>query len=246
MTFEADHPFAGASVRQAAATQAAILRAFDQARRHSRLVKILRIALPVFAVLALSLYLFSSRLTITLGDMQASVERVEIRQDTLRMVNPKMEGANQKQGQYVVTADYAEQDVGDPNTIRLTNVKADLTESHRGWSRMSAPKGVFHTKLEQLELTGGINIASSNGMKAHLMNAAIDMRTQIVTTNDPVDVEFLNGTIRSDRMELGSQEKWVIFRDRVRVHIHKQPVKDPLAAAGGAANKKKKPEAPAQ
>ncbi|MGD9868288.1 MAG: LPS export ABC transporter periplasmic protein LptC [Hyphomicrobiales bacterium] len=230
-------------MRPDSATQAAILRAFDKARRHSRHVKILRIALPACAVAVLSLYLVSSRLTISIGDMQASVERVEIRQDTLRMVNPKLEGANQKQGQYVVTADYAEQDVGDPNTIRLTNVKADLTESKRGWSRMSAPKGVFHTKLEQLELMGGINIASSNGMKAHLHTAAIDMRTQIITTNDPVDVEFLNGTIRSDRMELGSQEKWVIFRDRVRVHIYKRPTEDP---AGNAAGQSTKPEAPAR
>ncbi|MEC9368829.1 MAG: LPS export ABC transporter periplasmic protein LptC [Pseudomonadota bacterium] len=226
MTFEANHTFAGAGAgRQGVPSHAALMRAFDKAARHTRLVRILRIGLPLLALLVFSLYLFSGRLTVTLGDMQASVERVEIRKDTLRMVNPKLEGANQKQGQYVITADYAEQDVGDPNTIRLTNVKSEMTESKRGWSRLSAPKGVFHTKLEQLELLGGIDIASSNGMKAHLLNASVDLRTQIVKTNDPVDVEFLNGTIRSDRMDLGAQEKWVIFRDRVRVHIHKRPTK---------------------
>jgi lipopolysaccharide export system protein LptC len=124
------------------------LRAFKSASRHTKLVNFLRKALPVFAVLVLAAYFVSTRLatSISIGDMNASIEGIEVIDGNLRMVNPKLEGADKKNGKYVVGADYADQDIKNPNLIKLHAIRADLAAVDGGWSRMTATRGRFDNK----------------------------------------------------------------------------------------------------
>ncbi len=204
-------------------------KSLDRARSHTRLVRILRIALPVIALGVGALYFHSPRITVSIGDLEASVGSIVIDKGKLRMVNPKLEGANDKQGTYTVTAKYAEQEVANPDVIHLIDIKAQINNASKGWSRLSAPKGIFETKTEKLELIGDIRTAQSGGMAARLTRASIDMKTQIITSNEPVEVDFLNGTVHSSTMTIHMAEKRVIFRSNVKVHIRKRPEKTKAA-----------------
>ena len=82
-----------------------------------------------------------------------------------------------------------------------------------------------------LELIGDIRTAQSGGMTARLTRASIDMKTQTIISNEPVDVDFLNGTVRSETMTIHTEEKRVIFRNNVRVHIRKRPEKTKAATS---------------
>jgi lipopolysaccharide export system protein LptC len=66
------------------------VRAFTSAEQHTRLVAILRKRLPVFAVLVLVSYFISSQLgvSVSVGDLTASIDGIEIADGNLRMVNP--------------------------------------------------------------------------------------------------------------------------------------------------------------
>ncbi|HLC09344.1 MAG TPA: hypothetical protein VJK06_08685, partial [Methyloceanibacter sp.] len=101
------------------------VRAFASAERHTRLVAILRKGLPVFAVLVLASYFISSRLGVSVGDLTASIDGIEIADGNLRMINPKLKGADKKNGQYVIGADYADQDIRNPKIIKLHVIKAE-------------------------------------------------------------------------------------------------------------------------
>ncbi len=79
-------------------------RAFLSAERHSRIVHILRRALPVVAVLVLAAYFVSTRMNVTVGDVTASIDGMEIADGNLRMLNPTLKGADKKNGDYVVKA----------------------------------------------------------------------------------------------------------------------------------------------
>lgn len=226
MTIEANHPLAAAgSGALRVAPQADRRKAFAAARRHSRWVRILKVLLPVSAVAVIGLYFLTSKITITVGDHQASVGRIEVNRDRLRMINPKLEGVNEQNGLYVMTADYAEQDVSKPSTIFLFGVKAETTDPQNGWSRMTAPKGTFHTKKETLDLSGDIRVGSSSGMTARLKSAAIDMNTNMIRSQDPVRVEFINGTIDAKSIEIDSGKRVIFFRGDVRAHVKKRPEK---------------------
>lgn len=204
-------------------------KSLKSARSHTRLVRILRIALPVLAIGVAALYFHSPRIAVSIGDLEASVGAIVIDKGKLRMLNPKLEGANEKKGTYSVTAKYAEQVVANPDIIHLTDIKAQIDNAKKGWSRLSAPKGIFETKTEKLELIGDIRTAQSGGMTARLTRASIDMKTQTIVSNEPVDVHFLNGTVRSENMTIHMEEKRVIFHKNVRVHIRKRPEKKKAA-----------------
>lgn len=225
--------------------------AFRKAARHSSQVRVLRKLLPAIALATLSLYLVSSRLVFSFGGMEASVGSVQIRPDALRMVNPKLEGADKKKGSYVITADYAEQSIKTPSLIELNAIKAELNSPAKGWSRLSAEKGKYDTKSEQLTIENDIRIATSSGMSGLLQHAAIDMKAQTLKSDAPVAFEMINGTVKAATMELQSSDRILTFRGNVRVHINKlrdkpegktKPKADSAPAPEAAAEPK--PEAP--
>ena len=224
MTVEVDHSFAAAAAQPMAASTERE-RAFRRAKRHSKLVRILRIVFPACAIVIVGFYFLSSKFTISIGDMQASVARIEVNKNSLRMIEPRLEGVTNKKGAYFVTADYAEQDIKNTSIVYLNKVRAEIDNPKQGWTRLTAPEGEFDTGKETLLLLGDIRIASSSGMTSRLTRAEIDMKTQHTVSSEPVIVKALNGTINSNTMEIFNAERRVMFRGNIRVHILKRPVK---------------------
>ncbi len=224
MAVEVDHSFAEPAAPPMAASVER-QRAFERAQRHSRIVRILRIAFPVCAVAIMGLYFLSSKFTISIGDMKASVARIEVNKNRLRMIEPRLEGVTDKKGAYFVTAAYAEQDIANTSIVHLNKVRAKIENPEQGWTRLTAPEGKFDTEKETLLLLGDIRVGSSSGMTSRLSRAEIDMKTQRTISSEPVLVKALNGTINSNTMEIFNAERTVIFRGNVRVHILKKPAK---------------------
>lgn len=213
------------------------VRAFASAERHTKRVKFLRKALPAFAVLVLASYFISTRIGvgISIGDMKGSIEGLEIVDGNLRMVNPKLEGADKKSGKYVIGADYADQDVKNPNLIKLHAIKADLSAVDGGWSRMRATRGRFDNKTGRLVMQDKIDIATSSGVSGALTHATLDTKNQIIRSHRPVSFVLPNGTVKANALTFYSAKHTLTFRGKVKVHIVR-PEKQtkPAKAAPGA------------
>jgi lipopolysaccharide export system protein LptC len=207
-------------------------RAFRRANRHSRVVGILRKSLPVLAALVLAGYFLSSRLSVTVGGVTASVTGIEVRDGNLRMVNPTLKGVDKKNGNYVVTADYADQDMKNPKMIKLHAIKADLSTSSNGWSRMTAARGLFNSESELLLMQDDIRVATSSGVTGKLTQASLEMKLQTLRSHQPVSFDLSSGTVRANALTLRSGEKTLLFRGKVRVHINQVDKKQATAAAG--------------
>jgi len=220
-------------------------RAFRSARRHSFLVSFLRRVLPVLALLVLAAYFISTRMNVTVGDFTASIDGMEVVDGNLRMLNPTLEGADKKNGKYVVKAEYADQDITSPDIIKLHAIKADMDDPTGGWSKMQAVRGVFDNTAERLIMKDRITVATSSGITGELKYATMDMATQTLRSHSPVFFELNNGnaTVRANAMTLRSKEKIITFRGKVAVHLEpkkvgataKKPTQQPMPAANGAA-----------
>jgi lipopolysaccharide export system protein LptC len=197
-------------------------RAFRSAERHTRLVGILRKVLPVLAVLVLACYFISTQLSVSVGDLTASISGIEIADGNLRMTNPKLKGNDKKNGTYVVSADYADQDVKNTKVIKLHAIKADLSSAGGGWSRMEATRGVFNSETERLVMQEKITVATSSGVSGELKNASLDMKNQTLRSHRPVHFELTNGNVKANALTFHSGEHTLIFRGRVLVHLVKQ------------------------
>ena len=207
-------------------------RAFRSASRHSLQVRFLRFVLPVVAVLVLSAYFVSTRMNVTVGDMTASIDGMEIADGALRMLNPTLKGTDEKSGDYVVTAEYADQDIENPNLIKLHAIKADISDPDGGWSKLKAVRGKFDNKTERLIMKDHITIATSSGVTGELSYATVDMASQTVRSHHPVSFDLPNGTVKANAMTLRSGEKIIMFRGNVRVHL--EPQEEPQKNAGAA------------
>jgi lipopolysaccharide export system protein LptC len=212
------------------------VRAFASANRHSRLVAILRKGLPVFAVLVLVSYFISSQLgvSVNVGDMTASIDGLEIADGNLRMVNPKLKGADKKNGKYVIGADYADQDIKNPKIIKLHVIKAELSSPDGGWSRMDSARGIFDSTAERLVMQDKINVATSSGITGELMHATLDTKTQTLRSHRPVVFNLTGGSVKANALTFRSADSTLTFRGKVLVHIIKIEKPEKEGATGEA------------
>ena len=194
-------------------------RAFRSAKRHSRFVFLLRNVLPIVAIGVLAVYFVSTRMNVHVGNIAASIDGLEIADGALRMLNPTLKGSDKQNGDYVINAEYADQDIENPNLIALQTIKADVTNQDGGWSRMRAIRGKFNSKTEKLILKDNITLATSTGVTGELSYATLDMKKQILRSHNPVSLNLPNGTVRSNAVTLYSGEDTIVFRGKVRVHL---------------------------
>lgn len=245
MTFEAQLVPGGRRYRVRSAEENE--RAFLRAAQHSRVVAILRKGLPVLALVVFAAYFISSRLNVTVGGVTASVSGVEVNDGNLRMVNPTLKGVDKKNGAYVITADYADQDMKNPKLIKLHAIRAELVTDRKGWSRMQATRGLFNTEKERLVMQDDIRVSTSSGITGKLTHASLDMESQTLRSHQPVAFDLPSGTVRANALTLRSAEKTLLFRGKVRVHIIKaQKDQAPAKMASTPPPQVKAPEEPAR
>jgi lipopolysaccharide transport protein LptA/LPS export ABC transporter protein LptC len=225
--------------RFAGSTAADRVRNLARARRHTRLVRLLRFALPGAAASVLALYFL---LIFNTTGWMAGLPQLEIPRiipDNLTMDNPSYEGFNKDGGKYIVRAKTAVQDLVKTEFVRLNAITGDLIDANKTKTQLTAAEGEFNTKSNQLELTGGIDIVSESGLKAKLSRATILTEENVIFSKEPVVVEMPSGTIHSNEMRLLNKSREIAFIDAVKAHLI-PPKQDAAAQAPGAA----KPAAP--
>ena len=212
-----------------------------RARRHTRVVQALRFSLPGAAAGIVVLY-FAMIIDTTgwVGGFP-KLEMPRILPDNLTMDNPSYEGFNKDGGKYVVRAKTAIQDLVNTEFVRLNDITGDMTDANKSKTNLTAAKGEFNTKTNQLELTGGIDIVADSGLKAKLSTATIQTNENIITSKEPVLVEMPSGTIRSNEMRILSKSREIAFVNDVKAHL--VPPK-PDAAAENAPTPAKPPATP--
>lgn len=224
------HPMTLSGVGGGSDTARKRARAWSRARRHTWLVKTLRLLLPMLAVASLGLYFVTGDFSIETPAGNVSVEGVALNSKNLKMINPKFAGFGQGEDSYEVKAESATQDIKAPHKVTLNKITAQLLRSKGDWVRMSASKGFYDTKGTQLDLFGGIRVTTKSGMQADLSSAAVDVKSQEVVSKEPVNVKLPNGTVRADRLRIYPKTNTLRFEGRVKVLLKKQ-AKDSTAAA---------------
>jgi lipopolysaccharide export system protein LptC len=196
-------------------------RRFRAAARHSRLVRLLRIGLPVAAILgcvvlaAISWFnplRMLTRLPISIGDVVVSGTKI-------KMENPKLSGFTRDSRRYDVAAGAAAQDLTRPGVIELQEISAMLEMQEKNTLRLVAQSGLFDTKKEQLTLDRDILVTSSNGYEGYLEEAVIDTKNGNVVSEKPVQLKMLNGTVKGNRFELLNSGDVIRFDKGVVVNM---------------------------
>lgn len=195
--------------------------AFRAARRHSRLVRTLRIALPlavVFTFAAITIMTYFNPLR-SLGGLPKNIGSTVLHGTKITMEQPKLSGFTHDQRAYNLTADSAAQDLTTPDIIDLNNIRAKIEMKDKSTVRMSALRGIYNSKSEMLDLKGDIRLESTNGYTGRLSEATVDIKKGGVLSKHPVRLEMLNGTLDANRLHITNSGDQIVFDRGVKMTV---------------------------
>jgi lipopolysaccharide export system protein LptC len=216
--------------------QAGMERRFARAARHSARVRFLRRAIPTLVGLAVLLIVAVSvfnpfRL---LAKLPLSAGNLVVSGTKITMQSPHLTGFTPDQRPYDLRAETATQDVTDPVHVELQRMSAKVQMEDKSTVTMDSKIGLFDTKSQLLDLKQDIFLQSSTGYEARLTQAQVDLAKGTVTSDEPVAVKLLNGTLNSNKLRIIDNGALVVFGGGVSMTLFLDEGPKPAGDAGAA------------
>jgi lipopolysaccharide export system protein LptC len=213
-------------------------RAFRVAVRHSRHVRILRVAIPLTAIIALVTgvaFAFLLNPMRMLSGMPVDVGRMVVSGTKIMMHQPRLAGVTRDNRRYDMVAQAAAQDLTKPDMVELQGIRATMEMRDKVTFETTAKAGLYNTKTEQLTLNQNIVVTSSSGYQAFLNEASVDVRASKIASDKPVEVKTATWTINANGMEVSEAGDLVRFDRGVFVTLL---LDNTTSGAGGGARKR--------
>jgi lipopolysaccharide export system protein LptC len=211
--------------------QAAMEVRFAVAARHSRMVRVLRVAVPAAVVLSMAAIVSVSIFNpfrMLLPKLPLDTGNLVVSGTKITMEAPHLSGYTADQRPYEVWAKTATQDVTDPDHLDLRTLRAKVLQADQSTLTLDAKTGFMNTKDQLLDLHKDIHLVTSTGYEAFLSQAFVDMGKGTVTSDEHVDVKLTNGTLSADRLKITGGGEVIYFEGNVVMHL------DHLDATNGA------------
>jgi lipopolysaccharide export system protein LptC len=206
------------------AYQAGMDARFAMAARHSRMVRLLRVAVPAAVILAMTAIVFVSvfnKYRILLPKLPLDVGNLVVSGTKVTMESPHLSGYSTDQRPYELWAKTATQDLTDPDHVDLKTLRAKVLMEDQTTVTMDARNGLFDSKQQLLDLHKDIFLQSSSGYEARLTQAFVDIGKGTVTSEEHVDVKLLNGTLTADKLRITGGGEVVRFEGNVVMNLDK-------------------------
>jgi len=196
---------------------------FAAAARHSRMVRLLRVAVPATVLLAMTVIVavsvFNPFRINGLVKLPVDISNLVVSGTKITMETPHLAGFSTDQRPYEVWAKAAIQDLANPDHVELRTLRAKVQMEDKSTVTMDARTGFFDSKQQMLDLRKDIFLQSSTGYEARLSQAYVDINKGSVTSDEHVDVKLLNGTLTADRLRIINSGEIVRFEGNVVMNL---------------------------
>jgi lipopolysaccharide export system protein LptC len=196
---------------------------FAAAARHSRMVRMLRVAVPAAVLLAMAgivaVSVFNPFRINGLTKLPVDMSNLVVSGTKITMETPHLAGFSTDQRPYELWAKAAIQDLADPDHVELRTLRAKVQMEDKSTVTMDARTGFFDSKQQMLDLRKDIFLQSSTGYEARLSQAYVDINKGSVTSDEHVDVKLLNGTLTADRLRIINSGEIVRFEGNVVMNL---------------------------
>ncbi len=191
--------------------------AYRAARRHSRLVRALKIVLPTVAVAGILLFWASAHFIPSDLAGLISSAGIDLKSNSVTMNTPHISGFEGTKRAYEVKADRAIQSLNDPKVLTFEKINAHIGLDNAGTATVDAGTGIYNGNNNTLELKNGVTVKTTSGYAATIEQAAIDLAKGSLHSSQPVEIHAKEGTLRADSIEVTDRGKHVVFRGGVAV-----------------------------
>ena len=137
---------------------------FAMAARHSRMVRLLRVAVPAAVILAMTAIVFvsffSNPFRMLLPKLPVDMGNLVVSGTKITMESPHLSGYSTDQRPYELWAKTATQDLTDPDHVDLKTLRAKVLMEDQTTVTMDARNGLFDSKQQLLDLRKDIFLQS--------------------------------------------------------------------------------------
>ena len=208
---------------QVPAYQAGMDKRFAIAARHSRMVRILRVAVPAVVLLSMATIVLVSVFNpfrMLLPKLPLDIGNLVVSGTKITMEAPHLSGYTATDRRpYDVWAKTATQDVTDPDHLDLRTLRAKVLNADQTTVTLDAREGMMNNKDQLLDLHHDIFLQTSTGYEARLDQAFVDMGKGTVSSDSHVDVKLTNGTLSADRLRITGGGDVIRFEGNVVIHL---------------------------
>ncbi len=192
--------------------------AYRLASRHSRRVRLLKIALPVAALLVGAVFAAVSILR-TYVPSNLQVESATIEDGKIVMRYPAIAGRNKDGISYSMKAERALQDMKQPDVITLENITAKMPVNEQTTAEVLAERGVYDRGKNLLDMTAPFTINLNNGLTAAFRSAELDINGGTMSSKEPVSIHSPSASIVAQSLRMTDKGRVIVFDGKVVVDV---------------------------
>jgi lipopolysaccharide export system protein LptC len=186
-----------------------------KARAHTRLVRFLRVALPVAMLGVIGL--------LTTFVVQHAVRRqAAAHQDAttpIRMTNPHFFGRDNQGRAFTLGAREAARDERSLQVVLLQFPTLILDVGGVHPSNLTADSGVYHEDTRMLQLRGHVHGANAQGEKFATDQALVNTKTGMVQGPQALAAQTSQGTVNSNGYDVYNKGDTVVFKGGVHARL---------------------------
>ncbi len=198
-------------------------RVFRKAVRHSRLVRVMRVGIPLAIVLCIAsvaTYRWLDPMRM-LAKMPIGADGMVISGTKIVMQQPRLAGFTKDERPYTIVARSAAKDLTNPDAMELQDVRATMVTQDRRDVQITAKDGLYNSKTSSVRLQNNVHVSSAEFEMA-LDEAMVETRDGTVVSDRPVEVRMLQGTINANRFVLRESGAVVRFERGVTLIIDRE------------------------
>jgi lipopolysaccharide export system protein LptC len=196
-------------------------RVFRSAARHSRVVRLLRFAIPaVIVTIAAVIFVatFFNPLHLP-GGFPIDPGKLKLSGTKITMELPRVTGFTTDQRPYELAARAAVQDLTKLDVLELNEISAKVELQGGQHVNITSINGVYDTKAEVLKLNDHITINSTSGYEGRLSEATVHVSSGTIVSESPVEVKLPNGVLTANRLEVRDNGAMVKFSGGVEMNL---------------------------
>ncbi|MEM7442218.1 MAG: LPS export ABC transporter periplasmic protein LptC [Pseudomonadota bacterium] len=202
-------------------------------RGHSVLVGVLKLLLPIIAVLMIIVVIMwptieqtieeqtDTGVAIDTPDFQASGEA--------QIINPRFTGLDESGRPFEIEGDLAYQDIDNPELIELDNLRGVITLAEGETARVESTYGRLDQTKGEVELTGNVVVSHFDGTVFRTDEIIVNISDNHVWGSQPVEAEADEATVTAEGFEVRDEGATVIFRGPAHMVVERGGQQEPPA-----------------
>ena len=194
-------------------------------RGYSRLVRSLRLVLPLLAAALLVLAIIWPSIdwwrAVVPDDLDNSVDLRDAQQ--LQMRNAKLVGSDDTGRPFELSAIEARQGEDGVNTVILVEPTGEIILEDGAHLKVRAAQGHFDRDAERLELTGSVIVEHGDGYHFESKSAVVNIGDGRAVGNDPIDGYGPEGALQGEGFEIIDKGRTVLVRGKSRLFVTNVP-----------------------